>query len=131
MPLSISSLDWERPASRRAWRKRCPNMESVLMAPPRWLDSSIIPMARTAPRRAVITGGAGFIGSHLCERFLAEGYEVVCVDNLITGRPKNVEHVFDEPLFTFIGSDVSAGIEVEGPVWAILHFASPASPIDY
>jgi len=88
-------------------------------------------VAKIAPRRAVITGGAGFIGSHLCERFLAEGYEVVCVDNLLTGRPKNVEHLFDEPLFTFIGTDVSAGIGVDGPVWAVLHFASPASPIDY
>ena len=84
-----------------------------------------------AIRRVVITGGAGFIGSHLCERFLAEGCEVVCVDNLITGRPKNVEHLFDEPRFTFAGADVSKGIEVEGSVWAVLHFASPASPIDY
>ena len=79
----------------------------------------------------VITGGAGFIGSHLCERFLGEGAEVVCVDNLITGRPKNVEHLFDEPRFTFAGADVSKGIEVEGSVWAVLHFASPASPVDY
>jgi dTDP-glucose 4,6-dehydratase len=79
----------------------------------------------------VITGGAGFIGSHLCERFLAEEAEVVCVDNLLTGRPKNVEHLFDEPRFTFIGTDVSTGIDVDGPVWAVLHFASPASPIDY
>ena len=84
-----------------------------------------------AIRRVVITGGAGFIGSHLCERFLAEGGHVVCVDNLITGRPKNVEHLFDEPRFTFAGADVSKGIEVEGSVWAVLHFASPASPIDY
>jgi len=82
-------------------------------------------------RRAVITGGAGFIGSHLCERFLREGYEVVCVDNLLTGRPRNVEHLFDDPSFTFVGTDVSAGVEVDGPVWAALHFASPAAPIDY
>jgi dTDP-glucose 4,6-dehydratase len=79
----------------------------------------------------VITGGAGFIGSHLCERFLAEGAEVVCVDNLLTGRPKNVEHLFDEPRFTFVGADVTGGVRVDGPVWAVLHFASPASPLDY
>ena len=85
----------------------------------------------TPRRRVVITGGAGFIGSHLCERFLAEGYRVVCVDSLLTGRPKNVDHLFDDPEFTFIGTDVSAGINVDGPVWAVLHFASPASPIDY
>ena len=88
-------------------------------------------MQNIALRRAVITGGAGFIGSHLCERFLREGYEVVCVDNLLTGRPRNVEHLFDDPSFTFVGTDVSAGVEVDGPVWAVLHFASPASPIDY
>jgi dTDP-glucose 4,6-dehydratase len=102
------------------------------MKPPRaWADSSILPVAKTAPRRAVITGGAGFIGSHLCERFLGEGHEVVCVDNLLTGRPKNVDHLFDEPGFDFVGADVSKGVEVEGSVWAVLHFASPASPIDY
>src|SRR5437763_4376565 len=82
-------------------------------------------------RRVVITGGAGFIGSHLCERFLAEGSEVVCVDNLLTGRPHNVDHLFDEPGFTFIGTDVSGGIDVDGHVTAVLHFASPASPADY
>src|SRR5437588_2372882 len=82
--------------------------------------------------RVVITGGAGFIGSHLCERFLhQERADVVCVDSLLTGRPRNVEHLFDEPRFTFVGADVSAGIGIDGPVWAVLHFASPASPIDY
>jgi dTDP-glucose 4,6-dehydratase len=82
-------------------------------------------------RRFVITGGAGFIGCHLCERFIGEGAEVVCVDNLITGLPKNVEHLFDEPRFSFVGADVSKGIDVDGPVYAVLHFASPASPADY
>ncbi|MFN2544898.1 MAG: UDP-glucuronic acid decarboxylase family protein [Actinomycetota bacterium] len=81
--------------------------------------------------RVVITGGAGFIGSHLCERFLAEGADVLCVDNLLTGRPKNVEHLFDEPRFRFVGADVSDGIQIEEPVDAVLHFASPASPSDY
>jgi dTDP-glucose 4,6-dehydratase len=83
------------------------------------------------PDRVVVTGGAGFIGSHLCERFLADGSQVVCVDNLLTGRPHNVDHLFDEPGFTFIGADVSSGIEVDGPVSAVLHLASPASPADY
>jgi dTDP-glucose 4,6-dehydratase len=86
---------------------------------------------RATFRRVVITGGAGFIGSHLCERFLAERIDVVCVDNLITGRPKNVEHLFDDHLFSFIGADVSRGIDVPGQVDAVLHFASPASPVDY
>ncbi|MDP9343280.1 MAG: SDR family oxidoreductase [Actinomycetota bacterium] len=82
-------------------------------------------------RRVVITGGAGFIGSHLCDRFLAEGADVVCVDNLITGRQDNVAHLRGEPGFQFVHADVSKGIQVQGPVDAVLHFASPASPIDY
>ncbi len=88
---------------------------------------------RMAPafRRVVITGGAGFIGSHLCDRFLAEGADVVCVDNLITGRQDNVAHLRGEPGFQFVHADVSKGIQVQGPVDAVLHFASPASPIDY
>jgi dTDP-glucose 4,6-dehydratase len=85
----------------------------------------------TGFRRLVITGGAGFIGSHLCERLLADGAEVVCVDNLITGRKDNVAHLADEPGFEFVHADVSRGIHVDGPVDAVLHFASPASPIDY
>jgi dTDP-glucose 4,6-dehydratase len=82
--------------------------------------------------RAVITGGAGFLGSHLCERLLAEGYEVVCVDNLVTGRTENIEHLLEaRPGFTFLKHDVSKPFEVEGDVDCVLHFASPASPIDY
>ncbi len=81
--------------------------------------------------RAVITGGAGFLGSHLCERLLAEGHEVVCVDNLITGRMENVAHLRQRPGFEFLEHDVSKPYTVEGPVDFILHFASPASPIDY
>ncbi|MFL5799747.1 MAG: UDP-glucuronic acid decarboxylase family protein [Actinomycetota bacterium] len=81
-------------------------------------------------RRVVITGGAGFIGSHLCQRFLADGAEVVCVDNLATGRRANVEHL-EGPGFEFLEQNVSAGVAVEGPVDAVLHFASPASPVDY
>ncbi|MBK7643987.1 MAG: SDR family oxidoreductase [Planctomycetes bacterium] len=81
--------------------------------------------------RVLITGGAGFLGSHLCERFLQEGYEVICMDNLITGDVKNVEHLFSEPAFHFEHRDVTEYIHVPGKLDAILHFASPASPIDY
>ncbi|MGW1345542.1 UDP-glucuronic acid decarboxylase family protein [Kribbella sp. NPDC002412] len=82
-------------------------------------------------RRAVVTGGAGFIGSHLCERLLAEDYEVLCLDNFLTGRPDNVAHLIDHPGFRLIRCDVTDYVHVAGPVDAVLHFASPASPIDY
>ena len=85
----------------------------------------------TRPKRALITGGAGFIGSHLCERLLGEGAEVVCMDNLITGALSNVEHLFGEERFTFVHQDVTNFIHVPGELDYILHFASPASPIDY
>jgi dTDP-glucose 4,6-dehydratase len=81
--------------------------------------------------RILITGGAGFIGSHLCERFLAEGDEVICMDNLITGNADNISHLFPNPHFSYIPQDVTNYIYVKGPLDAILHFASPASPIDY
>jgi dTDP-glucose 4,6-dehydratase len=81
--------------------------------------------------RTVITGGAGFIGSHLCERFLAEGHEVLCVDNFITGSAANVEHLHASGRFRFIHHDISQPLEVDGPVDHVLHFASPASPVDY
>lgn len=81
--------------------------------------------------RTLITGGAGFIGSHLCERFLAEGHEVLCVDNFITGSAPNVEHLRSSDRFTFIRHDISHPIEIDGPLDNILHFASPASPVDY
>jgi dTDP-glucose 4,6-dehydratase len=83
------------------------------------------------PRRVLVTGGAGFLGSHLCERFLAEGYEVVCMDNLITGSLENVEHLLPDPRFHFHHQDVTEYIHVPGELDAIMHFASPASPIDY
>ncbi|MFO0891323.1 MAG: UDP-glucuronic acid decarboxylase family protein [Isosphaeraceae bacterium] len=79
----------------------------------------------------MITGGAGFIGSHLCERFLAEGHDVVCVDNLLTGSMKNVAHLESHPRFRFVRHNISEPIEIDGPVENILHFASPASPADY
>jgi dTDP-glucose 4,6-dehydratase len=81
--------------------------------------------------RVLITGGAGFIGSHLCERFLADGADVICMDNFLTGTPDNVAHLFSNPRFTFIQQDVTNYIYVKGPLDAILHFASPASPVDY
>jgi len=81
--------------------------------------------------RILITGGAGFIGSHLCERFLADGDEVICMDNLLTGSADNIAHLFANRRFSFIQQDVTTYIYVKGPLDAILHFASPASPIDY
>ena len=81
--------------------------------------------------RILITGAAGFLGSHLCDRFIAEGYEVVGMDNLITGDVRNLEHLFPKQEFTFYNQDVSNYIHVSGPLDYILHFASPASPIDY
>ena len=82
-------------------------------------------------KRAVVTGGAGFLGSHLCERLLAEGYRVVCVDNLVTGRTDNIQHLMGREDFEFMRHDVSNTFQVEGPVDRVLHFASPASPVDY
>lgn len=79
----------------------------------------------------VITGGAGFIGSHLCDRFIAEGDHVICLDNLITGSLDNIAHFFGNPKFKFIKYDVTEFLYVPGEVDFILHFASPASPMDY
>ena len=81
--------------------------------------------------RILITGGAGFIGSHLCDRFISEGHEVLCLDNLITGTTDNLSHLAGNPSFRFIQHDVTHYIFVEGKVDAILHLASPASPADY
>jgi dTDP-glucose 4,6-dehydratase len=85
----------------------------------------------TPTRRTLITGGAGFIGSHLCDRFIADGDAVICVDNFITGSPNNVAHLFGHPRFQLIEHDVTDYLYVEGPLDNVLHFASPASPIDY
>ena len=84
-----------------------------------------------AQQRAVVLGAAGFIGSHLTDRFLAEGWEVVGIDNLITGSKRNLAHLAREPRFEFIEQDVCTPLELAGPVTAVLDFASPASPIDY
>ena len=82
-------------------------------------------------KRVLITGAAGFLGSHLCDRFIAEGYEVIGMDNLITGNLNNIEHLFKLKEFTFYHHDVSRFVHVPGALDYILHFASPASPIDY
>ena len=82
-------------------------------------------------KTVLITGAAGFLGSHLCDRFIAEGFRVLGMDNLITGDLKNIEHLKESEQFTFIHHDVTTFVEVPGPVDYILHFASPASPIDY
>jgi dTDP-glucose 4,6-dehydratase len=81
--------------------------------------------------RVLITGGAGFIGSHLCDFLLNKGYEVVCLDNLITGKEENISRHFDNPNFKFIKHNVSEYIKYKGDLDYILHFASPASPVDY
>lgn len=81
--------------------------------------------------RVLITGAAGFLGSHLSDRFIAEGHEVIGMDNLITGKMENIAHLFGSDRFKFIKQNVSDYIYVDGPVDAVLHFASPASPIDY
>ncbi len=82
-------------------------------------------------KRVLITGAAGFLGSHLCDRFIKDGYHVLAMDNLITGRLKNIEHLFHLEQFEFDNNDVSKFINVSGDLDYILHFASPASPIDY
>ncbi|HEX8003466.1 MAG TPA: UDP-glucuronic acid decarboxylase family protein [Mycobacteriales bacterium] len=81
--------------------------------------------------RVVVTGGAGFLGSHFCERLLDEGHEVVCMDNFVTGNPENVAHLIENPRFRMIRCDVTEFIHVTGPVTAVAHLASPASPVDY
>ncbi len=81
--------------------------------------------------RVVVTGAAGFLGSHLCDALLARGDEVVGIDNLVTGDLSNIEHLFGVPGFTYVKHDVSSYVWVPGPVDAVLHFASPASPKDY
>ncbi len=81
--------------------------------------------------RVVVTGGAGFLGSHLCDRLLDRGDDVVCLDNLQTGRTANIEHLFGHERFSFVKQDVSNHIWVPGPVDTVMHLASPASPVDF
>ncbi len=81
--------------------------------------------------RVVVTGGAGFLGSHLCTRMVAEGHEVVCIDNFLTGVGRNVEHLLGEPGFVLVNYDVTNYLHVPGDVDFVFHFASPASPVDF
>jgi dTDP-glucose 4,6-dehydratase len=81
--------------------------------------------------RTLITGGAGFLGSHLCDYLIAKGHEVICIDNLSTGEVENISHLLGHKRFSFIQYDVTNYLHVDGPLDNILHFASPASPIDY
>ena len=89
------------------------------------------PETGVARPRAVIAGGSGFLGSHLCDRLLAEGFEVLCLDNLLTSEAENISHLRSVPGFTFMECDVTQPISIPGPVDYVLHFASPASPEDY
>jgi dTDP-glucose 4,6-dehydratase len=82
-------------------------------------------------KRVLITGAAGFLGSHLCDRFIAEGFYVIAMDNLVTGDLRNIEHLRSNPNFEFLHHDVSKHIVIDGDLHYILNFASPASPIDY
>ena len=93
-------------------------------------------MTRGVPRdekkkRALVTGGAGFIGSHLCERLLLDGYAVVCMDNLRTGSLDNVAHLKEDPDFEYVDHDVTTHIDLPGRLDEVYHFASPASPADF
>lgn len=85
----------------------------------------------TNSKRALVTGGAGFLGSHLCEKLLEKGLNVLCMDNFLTGRKKNIKHLLENPNFTFEKHDVTKFIDVKGNLDYIMHFASPASPVDY
>ncbi|MCU0728089.1 MAG: GDP-mannose 4,6-dehydratase, partial [Planctomycetes bacterium] len=85
----------------------------------------------TSKPRTLVTGGAGFLGSHLCDRLLADGHEVLCMDNLSTGATDNIAHLVGRPDFRFIKQDVTEYLYLDGPLDHILHFASPASPVDY
>ncbi|HOW27483.1 MAG TPA: SDR family oxidoreductase [Elusimicrobiota bacterium] len=82
-------------------------------------------------RRILVTGGAGFLGSHLCDALISRGHSVICVDNFLTGKPDNIAHLMGHPRFEFIRHNVTHDLFIHGPLHAIMHFASPASPVDY
>lgn len=93
--------------------------------------TALVPTAARNISRAVVTGGAGFLGSHLCTELVERGVEVVCLDSFLTGSPANVAHLMGNPRFHLVRCDVTEFIHVPGPVDLVLHFASPASPVDY
>lgn len=101
------------------------------MTPKLALATSLGGAAERTCMRAVVTGGAGFLGSHLCERLLQADHEVVCVDNFLTSSPENIEHLTGDRRFQFRHRDITQGLDEPGPVDAVLHMASPASPVDY
>ena len=84
-----------------------------------------------SPPRAIVTGGAGFVGSHLCDRLLSEGWEVVCIDSLLTGRTENLSSALSNDRFSLHEADITSGLRVSDPIDWVFHFASPASPVDY
>ncbi len=88
-------------------------------------------MVRSSPPRVLVTGGAGFLGSHLCDRLVADGYDVVCMDSELTGRSENIDQLAGNPRFRFVRHDVTQRIDLDGPLDFIMHLASPASPKDY
>jgi dTDP-glucose 4,6-dehydratase len=94
------------------------------------MEQGVVREARTI-HRAVVTGGAGFLGSHLCEHLLARDVEVICLDNFLTGSPGNVVHLMEHPGFRLMRCDITDFVHIPGPVDLVLHFASPASPLDY
>lgn len=101
------------------------------VAPPVSLDQAAVPPVARPLERAVVTGGAGFLGSHLCTALRERGVEVVCLDNFLTGTPDNLDHLTGDPGFRLVRCDVTDFIHVPGDVDLVLHFASPASPVDY
>src|SRR4051794_696436 len=110
----------------------CRADETVRPRPTRSFEEAIqIPPTSRTFERAVVTGGAGFLGSHVCDQLLARGTEVHCLDNFLTGTPDNVAHLMGDPRFHLVRCDVSGYIHVPGPVDLVLHLASPASPADY
>src|SRR3954469_710055 len=107
-------------------------MSTALTRPSATRPSATRPSAPDPTRgRVVVTGGAGFLGSHLCTELLDRGAEVVCLDSFLTGSPSNVAHLMDRRAFRLTRCDVTDFVHVPGPVDLVLHFASPASPVDY
>ncbi len=88
-------------------------------------------VVRSSPPRVLVTGGAGSLGSHLCDRLVADGYDVVCMDSELTGRSENIDQLAGNPRFRFVRHDVTQRIDLDGPLDFIMHLASPASPKDY